>query len=155
LTLTLPEGDVKNGTPFEMQLPEASARLVELYLSTYRPLLCPPGAEWVFPGRTIEAPKTSVSLRDQIQKSIAGRCGLHFNPHLFRHLAGQIMLEDNPAAHGLVQRILGHKSINTTLSFYSGTETKAAHRHYEALILKHREDLPPKPGSRRRPKGGR
>lgn len=149
VTLSIPEAEVKNGTPFEMPLPEESAKLVALYLASYRPLLALPGSPFLFPGRSADRSKTAEGLRDQIQKCIATSCGLQFNPHTFRHLSGQILLQDNPAAHAVVQRLLGHKSIHTTLNFYTGMETAAAQAHYHELIAQHRNG-PPTPG-----KGGR
>jgi hypothetical protein len=49
-------------------------------------------------------------------------------------LAAWITLRANPDAHGQVQRILGHKSLGSTMAFYSGMETSAALQHYDDLI---------------------
>ena len=57
-----------------------------------------------------------------------------FNPHLFRHMAAWLTLRQNPGAHGQVQRILGHKSLSSTMAFYSGLEGPAALQHYDRLV---------------------
>jgi hypothetical protein len=37
-----------------------------------------------------------------------------------------------------VRQLLGHKSINTTIAFYTGIEVIAAHERYDALIAAQR-----------------
>jgi integrase len=142
MTLVLAEEEVKNGMPSEIVLPESSARLIAFYLSSHRPALATPGSLWLFPGTSSGAPKTAHGLRQQISLCIARRVGLRFNPHLFRHLAAKIILDAHPGAYGLVQRVLGHKSIRTVMDFYTGTETTAAFAHYNTLMLKLRGELP-------------
>ena len=141
-TLVLAEEEVKNGMPLEIVLPESSSRLIAFYVSSHRPALATPGSLWLFPGRGSGAPKTAQGLRDQIKLCIAARCGLRFNPHLFRHLAAKIILDAHPGAYGLVQRVLGHESIKTVMDFYTGPETTAAFAHYNTLLLKLRGELP-------------
>ncbi|OJY64450.1 MAG: hypothetical protein BGP12_15240 [Rhodospirillales bacterium 70-18] len=150
LTLVLAEDEVKNGMPYESELPENVVALIDLYLSCYRPLLGDEGATWLFPGRDPGKPKSHAGLRQQIQDCIRKRCGLAFHPHLFRHTMAKIMLEHNPGAYGLVQRGLGHKTLATTMQYYSGMETRAALQHYDALILKLQEEELPVSGSGRR-----
>ena len=61
---------------------------------------------------------------------LADRVGVQFNPHAFRHLAAYLMLQNDTRSHGTVQRILGHKSLHSTMDFYSGLETPAALASY-------------------------
>ena len=126
MTLSFAEHEVKNSVAMEIVLPPPTARLLDLYIKTYRPLLGQPNSAWLFPGQLIGKHKSLGGMRQQIEQAIADRCGLVFNPHLFRHLAAKLILEANPGAHGQVQRILGHKSVNTALTYYSGLETSAA-----------------------------
>jgi integrase len=70
---------------------------------------------------------------------LAQRVGIRFNPHSFRHPAAYVTLKHNPGGHGLVQRVLGHKSLHSTMSFYSGLETPAALEAYDGLISGHGE----------------
>ena len=62
-------------------------------------------------------------------------CGLDFTPHAFRHLAAYKILEHDPTAYPLVQRVLGHKSLETTVRFYCGLEVPQALAHFQALVL--------------------
>ena len=46
--------------------------------------------------------------------------------HQFRHAAGALILKHRPGEYELVRRILGHKSIQTTIKFYCSLETMQA-----------------------------
>jgi integrase len=62
--------------------------------------------------------------------------GLRVNPHLFRHIGAKLFLDGNPGAYEVVRRVLGQRSIETTTNYYTGCETAAAVRHFDAEILK-------------------
>jgi integrase len=132
--ISIPPHEIKNEVALEASLPEAAATLIAIYLERYRPLLTKAGGDWLFPGARLGSPKTEMGLRAPMQKALATRCGLRFNPHLFRHMAAWLTLRQNPGAHGQVQRILGHKSLSSTMAFYSGLEGPAALQHYDRLV---------------------
>ena len=56
------------------------------------------------------------------------------NPHLFRHAMAYVYLNANPGGYQVMRLMLGHKSLNTTVSSYSGAETKSAQAHFDKLI---------------------
>jgi integrase len=124
-------------------------------LDHYRPLLTTGAEDWLFPGASPGAAKTEDGLRGQIQKAIAERCGLRFNPHLFRHFAAWITLRQNPDAHGQVQRILNHKSLAATMAYYSGLEAPAALQHYDKLVGGLRDAAVARTPQGRRPGSGK
>jgi site-specific recombinase XerD len=136
--LTIPGYEVKNGTDLEAALPQSAVRLMDSYIRGYRPLLLDGPSVALFPGKT-GISKTLQAMRLQIMKAVERHCGLHANPHLFRHIAAKLYLDANPGAYGVVRLLLGHKSIETTIKFYCGTETAAAYRHFDAHVLKLRE----------------
>jgi hypothetical protein len=45
-------------------------------------------------------------------------------------------LDANPGSYEVVRLLLGHKSIKTTLSFYTGLEGPAAARHFHSNVLR-------------------
>ncbi|MEJ1936149.1 hypothetical protein WDZ92_38640, partial [Nostoc sp. NIES-2111] len=47
------------------------------------------------------------------------------------------------------RRVLGHKSIATTTSFYAGAETTAAVRHFDTVVLGRQSPDLPEPRKRR------
>ena len=138
MSLSIPAGEIKNRVPIETHLSGDLTKRIRVYLDRYRPLLTDDNGDWLFPGAKRGAPKSEDGLRSQMNRSLAVHCGLRFNPHLFRHFAAWITLRNNPGAHGQVQRILGHKSLSSTMAFYSGLETPAALEHYDTLIAQER-----------------
>jgi integrase len=61
------------------------------------------------------------------------------NPHLLRHLGGLIYLKDNPGDYETVRRMLGHKSVITTLRYYVKLETRLAAIHFDRNVLNRRQ----------------
>jgi site-specific recombinase XerC len=82
----------------------------------------------------------SGKLKERVQKTIKDRTGLDINPHLFRHLAAKIHLDQHPGEYETVRRVLGHRSIATTTSYYTGLEVTQALKHYDQTILGYRDD---------------
>ena len=62
------------------------------------------------------------------------RAGIDLNPHAFRHLAGKLILDEQPGAHELVKQLLGHNDIKTTVKFYTGIDTQRAGRFHQHLL---------------------
>ena len=69
------------------------------------------------------------------------RARLVLNPHLYRHIAGKVILDRNPGAYGRVRLLLGHRSIRTTETYYAGNETRAAVAMYGRDVLQLRREL--------------
>ena len=61
--------------------------------------------------------------------------GIELHPHLFRHIAGKLLLDEHPGDHGTLQSLLAHTSRRTTMASYTGAETRAAIRRYDAVVL--------------------
>lgn len=135
--LTLAADETKNGAPFTTCFPKETSRLISLYVERYRPLLADQPLDWLSPGAVAGRHKTLDALRTQIRDAAADHCGLELTPHDFRSLCGDLVLRKDRGAHGKVQRILGHKNLQTTLAHYSGLEAALAVADYGALV----EDL--------------
>lgn len=66
----------------------------------------------------------------QILKRIGKRAGVeHFNPHAFRHALAK-RLVNNGTPHRIIQDILGHTDITTTLSMYVNYDDEELARHH-------------------------
>jgi integrase len=74
---------------------------------------------------------------------------LELNPHLIRHAIAKIVIDRDPGAYLSISRVLGHASLSTTLGHYLGTETKAAARHIDQLLIEAKEEFSAKPRRRR------
>jgi len=140
--LTIPRAEVKNEVDIAAPLPEPTVRLIDLYVRRYRPILAAEPSRWLFPGQG-NKPKGVASLRRLITNCIKRRCGLLVHPHLFRHFAAMIYLKAHPGAYGVVQLLHGHKSIQTTMTYYCGMETTAAVQHFDDYVLKLKEPSAP------------
>ena len=136
-SIAIPGTESKNGAPIEALLPVESGRLLDIYIADYRPLLVVGRSNWLFPGREAGRPKSRDMLRHQIVAGVAAFCcGLVLHPHLFRHIGAKSYLEGHPGAYGVVQLALQHKSMDTTVQNYCGTESAHAVAHFDAHVLK-------------------
>ena len=54
--------------------------------------------------------------------------------HQVRHLAANIVLDAHPEAYPLVQQLLGHKNLGTTVKTYAGVNSRRASRSYASLL---------------------
>ena len=110
---------------------------LRLYVERFLPALARPGNDHLFPGRSGGAIDCS-SLARQITAVIRRATGCRVNPHLFRHLGAKRHLDAHPGEYGVVQRVMGHKSADTTSNVYCGLESAAAARHFDAGLLERR-----------------
>ncbi|WP_460452502.1 hypothetical protein [Alsobacter sp. SYSU BS001988] len=138
LHLVIPAADVKNAVDLEFELPASTVELIAWYREKHRDALAPPGCTALFPGAGGRS-KTGGTLGAQITEIVFQRTGLKVNPHLFRHIGAKIFLDRQPGAYEVVRRVLGHKKMATTTSFYTGLETAAATRHFDEVILRQHE----------------
>ncbi len=138
--LVIPAAEVKNEQDLEFELPPPTKELLSRYVHDHRPHLLSGAFEWLFPGRDPGKHMNSGKLKERVQKTIKDRTGLDINPHLFRHLAAKIHLDQHPGEYETVRRVLGHRSIATTTSYYTGLEVTQALKHYDQTILGYRDD---------------
>jgi integrase len=136
--LVIPAAEVKNREDLEFELPQETAELLDLYLEEFHPRLTGGPSPWLFPGRNGK-PKRGTGLSTRIKDQVGKATGLVVNAHLFRHITAKLYLDANPGGYEVVRRVLGHRSMDTTTSFYTGLETAAAARHFDDEILKIRK----------------
>lgn len=68
----------------------------------------------------VQAPNRSYdNLLPGLCKVVSRKLGVEIHPHLYRHLIGWIWLKDDPTRLPDVQKMLGHKSLATTLASYA------------------------------------
>jgi integrase len=134
LHLVIPGEEVKNAVDLEFEVERQTRALLQWYLDEHRAVLAPAGSQALFPG-AVKGAKDGQSLRVNINKAICKHTGLEMNPHLFRHLAAKLYLDRHPGDYETVRRLLGHTSIETTIRFYAGFETKAATKHYQDVVI--------------------
>jgi integrase len=132
--LVVHESEVKNEEPIEFPLPRYLVGLLDEYLRAWRlQLVKRPDRGWLWPGRQ-QAPKHTSTMQMQIIDAVRRHVGVDVNVHLFRHLAAKLLLQESPGNYEGARRLLGHRSIDTTTTFYTGFDTAAAARHYHAML---------------------
>jgi integrase len=135
--LVFDETEVKNTIYLDIPLPEESIALIDHYLKQHRPVLTGVTTGALFPGE--RGCKGRNTLAIQIKKVVFEHTGLTVNAHLFRHICGMLHLNRHPGEHAIIARVLGHRSINTTLRYYTGLETRAAVKRFHETIRKLRK----------------
>jgi integrase len=138
LFLSIDGSQVKNGENIDFELPTFVVELLAWYIKEWRGLLVKDQTNALFPGIN-GGPKSSATLGGQISKMVFRLTEMEFNPHLFRHAGGKLFLDMQPGQYAVVQRVLGHRSINTTTSVYAGAETRAAGQHFSDVITQRRK----------------
>jgi integrase len=146
--LVINEAETKNGEPIDVELPRSAVEIIAWYARDYRPLLVKGPSDFLFPGEGAESKKIGW-LGEQIGATVHRYTGLAWNPHLFRHAAGKIYLDQRPGEYEVVRRVLGHKSISTTVASYTGAETRAAGTHFASVVDNLRGAGPSRPSRRR------
>ncbi|AHM05774.1 hypothetical protein roselon_03519 [Roseibacterium elongatum DSM 19469] len=127
--LTIPAPEVKGrkaGDPdYVVHLGDRASRLMENYINKIRPILLhSEDAEnpYLFPRQEggkfkINAPYRAILKR--VTRLLHQHVGVQINPHLYRHLIGWIWLKASMDNLPRVQRLLGHKSLKTTVEYYA------------------------------------
>ena len=124
--LRFPDHDVKNRVALEFLLQEPLASLIAEYVHDHLPTLARgSNGAWLFPGENGRH-KRSALLGVQITATVKKHCGLRITPHQFRHAAGTLILNKQPGNYELARRVLGHRSMRTTVQAYCGLETTQA-----------------------------
>src|SRR6266403_1598860 len=88
-------------------------------------------ADWLFPGEAGEH-KEKISFSSQIVDRVEKSTGLRITVHQF--LAGALILKHRPGEYELVRRLLGHKSVQTTIKFYLELETTQASEIFTDIV---------------------
>lgn len=141
--LVLPPEEVKNLEPVEYELPRHLVAMLDTYVHRFRPRLASSGSAsnpYLFPSKGA-ARKAQGTLAQQIGSTIRKRTGLVLSPHQFRHLAAKLFLERRPGNYEALRRVLNHRNMKTTSSFYAGLQTAPAAKLYDDLLLEERERL--------------
>ncbi|MEQ1945179.1 tyrosine-type recombinase/integrase [Mesorhizobium sp. VNQ89] len=126
--------EVKNEEPLEFPLNAQVTAMIETFIHDHRPgLMRSHNHDYLFPGEA-GGHKDMKTLGGQITKRIAREIGLTITPHQFRHAAAALILRTDRGNYELVRRVLGHKSLGTTTSFYIGLESLSAAERFGQIV---------------------
>jgi len=125
--------DVKNGVKLEALLSSRTSRIVELYITKFRKQVAPNPTTVLFPTSS-GGMRNPGDFGTSLTKTVRDATGLYLTPHVFRHFAGFLYLQANPGNYVTVQKLLGHKKIDTTIKFYAPLTSAAAVEQYSDLL---------------------
>lgn len=134
-TITVPNVAVKGRTiddqDLRIPLDENESRRLRLYVDKIRPKALRAGDDFnpfLFPGQgpSVGPNQPFVGLLERLMRHTKRIVGLRMNPHLYRHFLGWLWLKEDPDRLPDVQRLLGHTSLETTLSYYAEIDENLA-----------------------------
>lgn len=114
--------DVKNREPIEWPVPPESAELIEAYIRDFRPTLAGPHNPYLLPGKG-DGAYSEQALGGAVTEVVYDEVGTKVHVHLFRHFAAWMFLQRYPGHYEDVRRMLGHRSLQTTINAYVGLST--------------------------------
>lgn len=131
--ISIAASDVKNGWAIDAELGDEVGELLNQYVKVFRPVLAkaPGTALFIGQGGYRKGPS---ALSKQLTAFVRREVGITIHAHLMRHFAAYLYLNANPGDYETVRRLLGHKSIETTISFYEGLLTNEAFARYDELV---------------------
>jgi hypothetical protein len=129
--------DTKNSEPVQWPLPRGTAILIRDFVERHRTQLPGSDSPYLFAGEKGEALSKS-ACRYAITGTIKREIGIDVHPHLLRHFAAWLYLTEHPGQYEMVRRVLGHKSVQTTIDNYVGLETGAAAAAFDETVLRER-----------------
>jgi integrase len=139
----LPAEITKNHRDYEAPLPKELYPILDAWMTRYRHIVSQVPNPYMFPNPRGER-RSEVACASKLKGFILKETGIVMNVHLFRHLAGKLYLEHDPAGMEVLRQLLGHASTRTTHRAYAEFQTDAAFRRYEQQIQA-RRDAAPKP----------
>lgn len=135
-TIVIPSGQVKCREEKDADIPiplgAAQSQLLRTYIDKIRCKALAPGDEQnphLFPSqdRGGTAPgRPYGDILGRLCREVHDRVGVRIHPHLYRHLLGWIWLREDPNRLPEVQKLLGHKNLETTLNFYVALDESLA-----------------------------
>ncbi len=128
-TIVIPSTEVKLRGKSDPDLPiplgVSASRLLRGYLDKIREKALLSGDErnpYLFPGqdrRTFRPNQPYKGILQRLTRRVHVTVGVRINPHLYRHLIGWFWLKEDVNNLPKVQKLLGHKSLQTTINHYA------------------------------------
>jgi len=136
--------ETKSDVEMTVVASQFATRALQLYRDRVRPELLrrhgsAPENPYLFPGPGLRERPHSKLTRDYRDR--ARQAGFELDLHCNRHLTAKIVLDRDPSAMALIQRILGHKSIKTTEAYYAEVNDKIAQQKFQRHLAEAEADL--------------
>lgn len=129
--------EVKNRKQLEFQLAPELLKMIDLHLRKRAAFLPTGQSDWLFANSSGTAPRAAGCFATQISKLLARELGTPVNPHLFRHIAAMLWLQQEPGNYEVVRLFLGHSTLSSTISAYADFDQSGAVALLERAVRKH------------------
>jgi len=131
--LRVPKTETKTSEPFEALLRADTMALMTRFTERYRNRLSTRPSSTLFASQRGDV-RASTRFSTDFEAFVRQETGLLMNPHLFRHFAVRLVLDENSGDIETARLILGHRSAATTEGAYADRTTAAAFLRLEAVI---------------------
>ena len=139
-SLVVPAAEVKmrTGRDADLVVPlgKEQSETLKAYLEIIRAKVLCDGDEsnpYLFPSPKVPG-QPYAGLLEKLCRRVHNHVGASLTPHLYRHLMGWIWLRKDPAALPQVQRLLGHRSITTTMRYYAAIADEVALNLWQKFV---------------------
>ena len=136
--IEVPGDETKNEMPLVTELRPRTAKLQDVYLTRFRPLIATRDCPFLFlsPGLG-EADREQSALHGfsaRVRRFVERRLYVDFTVHTLRSLLASVYAEANSEDERTAQLKLGHKNPQTTSRFYLAPRQLEVTRRFDALI---------------------
>lgn len=148
--LTIPAIETKTLKTLTVHLDRETVAMIRGYIRYFLPVArrsarARPGNPHIFPGADGSARAdggyepgmgflTKEKLNRAFSRHMRKHCGLDMCLHVMRHIAGKIILDQDPSAMALVKEMLGHTRLETTEAYYAEVCSIVAQERYLHLL---------------------
>ena len=132
-SLELPAHEVKNRMALAFDIPPHLAKMLIEYRNRLAPKVIGRRPDRLFVKADGTA-KNQWAVAWLIRTYLRKRAGLQLSGHQFRHLGAKRVLDAEPGNFETVRQLLGHASLQTTVSAYAGISSRRAARHHQRLV---------------------
>ena len=133
MRLVVPAGETKTGEPYELPIAPDTAALLETYIDRVRSCITTEPTRLLFPNHRGDR-RSDAAFARGLTTFVRRETGLVMNPHLFRHVAVTLYLLHHPDDVETARRLLGHRSVTTTMRFYAGVKAELYYLRYDAFL---------------------
>lgn len=138
------KGRKKGGEDLRIPLSDWASRLLRSFIDRIRPTILAEDAKanpYLFPFQgdpTLDAAEEQAyeSVLDRLVRAVHRHVGVEIHPHLYRHLLGWIWLREDIRRLPDVQKLLGHRSIETTMRYYAQIDETLSLQDWQDLLEK-------------------
>lgn len=139
--IVVPATDVKMRSETDpellIELPVEASRLLRQYIEKVRPSALLTGDDenpYLFPGQGHRLGQPYENLLERLVTWVFRIVGAKIHPHLYRHLIGWIWLREDLGMLPVVQQLLGHKSLQTTIDYYAAIDSSLAMQRWNDFL---------------------